>query len=125
MTGDHLSRPVRVPAFIVKIGPWLLAIPSIILGILVVELLYYVFFLSGTNRNFDMQMHRVVFLDGSDTIFRNHGDIFTYTPHNDIRNLTAFFFDNDFRIEYDYRFKTNNFGLVQDADVVAERESLL
>ena len=125
MTDDHLSRTPRIPAFIKNFGRWLLVIPSIILGILIVELVYYVFFLSSGTRNVDMQMHRVVFLDGSDTIFRNHGDIFTYTPHNDIRNLTAFFLNSEFNIEYDYHFRTNNFGLVQDDDIIAERESLL
>jgi hypothetical protein len=65
------------------------------------------------------------FFDGNDTIFRNQGDIFTYVPHSEIRNITVFFPDNDPKVEYDYRFRTNNFGLVQDADIVPERESLL
>src|SRR5437660_1582497 len=64
MTDDHLSRPARIPAFIKNFGLSLLVILSIILGILVVELVYYVFFLPGGTRNVDMQMHRVVFLDG-------------------------------------------------------------
>ncbi len=87
--------------------------------------MYYLFFLSDTSKNLDLQGHRVVFFDGSGSIFRNQGDIFTYIPHNDVRNLTAFFFDNELRIEYDYHLRTNNLGLVQDVDTIAERESLL
>ena len=68
---------------------------------------------------------RVVFFDGPSPIFENHGDIFTYLPHSKIRNLTAFLTDRGFVTEYDYRFETNNFGLVQDADIVPGRDSLL
>jgi hypothetical protein len=96
-----------------------------IVGILVIELFCRVFFPLGTIPSFDKQMRRVVFLDGRDSIFRNQDDIFTYVPHSDIRNVTGFLFDDEFKIEYDYRFRTNNFGLVQDDDIVPERESLL
>ena len=68
---------------------------------------------------------RLVFLDGPSPIFENHGDIFTYLPHSKIRNLTAFLTDRGFVTEYDYRFETNNFGLVQDADIAPQRDSLL
>src|SRR4029077_1116528 len=44
---------------------------------------------------------------------------------SEIRNVTGFLSDNDFIVEYDYRFRTNNFGLVQDADIAPERDSLL
>jgi hypothetical protein len=65
------------------------------------------------------------FFDGPETIFQNHGDIFTYVPHKGIRNVTAYFFERNFTVEFDYRFRTNNVGLVQDADVGPERDSLL
>ncbi len=105
--------------------PWLLIIASTIIGILLVELFCHVFIPSIGVQTLDKGMRRVVFFDGPDTIFQNHGDIFTYVPHSDIRNLTAFFSDSDFSIEYDHHFQTNNFGLVQDTDVVPKRESLL
>jgi hypothetical protein len=53
------------------------------------------------------------------------GDIFTFIPNNEIRIFTAFFSDHDFTVEYDYHFRTNNLGLVEDADVIPERDSLL
>ena len=67
----------------------------------------------------------MVFFDGDNSIFENHGDIFTYLPRNTVRNVTAFFSRDDFTIEYDYRFRTNNLGLTQDADVAPGRKSLL
>ena len=108
-----------------KIGSWLLVLPSVMLGILVVELLCRAFLPLGIVHGIEQRLHRIVFLDGHDAIFRNQGDIFTYIPHNEIRNVTGFFSDNDFKVEYDYRFRTNNFGLVQDDDIVPQRESVL
>jgi lysophospholipase L1-like esterase len=126
MTDDRLRSRSGKPTFIGKMGPWLLIIPSAVIGILLVELFYRLFVPStGNSQIFFNPMRRVIFFDGRDTIFRNEGSIFTYVPHNEIRNLTAFFFNDDFRIEYDYHFKTNNFGLVQDADVMLDRGSLL
>ncbi len=66
-----------------------------------------------------------MFFDGAGSIFENHGDIFTYVPHDDIRSLTVYLSDRSFDVEYDYRFRTNNYGLVQDDDVVPSRPSLL
>jgi hypothetical protein len=99
---------------------------STIIGILAVELSCQLFYPSIRKVQIDYKaIHRVVFFEGADTIFRNRGDIFTYVPHSEIRNLTGFFSDDDFDIEYDYHFRTNNFGLVQDADVMPGQASLL
>jgi len=84
-----------------------------------------IFFPLATENSQNKAMQRVVFFDGRETIFRNQGEIFTYIPHNEVRNLTAFFADDGFSVEYDYHFWTNNFGLVQDADIAPERASLL
>src|SRR5262245_14573423 len=99
-------------------GHALLVIASIVVGIAVVELLCH-FFLPSINsaRVYDWN-RRIMFFDGNGTIFQNHDDIFTYVPNNDIRSLTVYFSDDDFVVEYDYRFRTNNYGLVQDADVI-------
>src|SRR4029077_11333099 len=125
MTGESAADASRRPSFSRKIWSWLLIIPSMILGILVAELFCHVFPPPSTAQGFDMRMRRVVFFDGSDTVFRNQGDIFTYVPRSGIRNVTGFFSDNDFNVEYDYHFQTNNFGLVQDADIAPERDSLV
>ena len=72
-----------------------------ILGILIVELLCRLFLPLGVVHDVRQRLQRVVFLDGHPPIFRNEGNIFTYLPHNDIRNLTGFLSDNGFTIEYD------------------------
>jgi hypothetical protein len=112
------------PSFIGKIGPWLLTIPSALIGILLVELFCWLF-VPSIGWNLPGRDPRVIFFDGRNPIFENHADIFTYLPHNQIRNVTAFFSDHDFSVEYDYRFRTNNFGLAQDTDIVPGRDSLL
>jgi hypothetical protein len=110
------------PTLFARTAPWLLAISSALIGILLVEVFCWVF-VPNLGRN--MPNNRVVFFGGEGPIFENHGDIFTYTPHNTVRNVTAFFSSDDFAVEYDYRFRTNNLGLVQDADVAPVRKSLL
>jgi hypothetical protein len=75
---------------IAKIGSWLLILPSVILGILIVELLCRLFLPLGVVHDVRHRLQRVVFLDGRPPIFRNEGDIFTYLPHNDIATSPDF-----------------------------------
>jgi hypothetical protein len=126
MTDDRSSDPAQIPGVLRKIGTWLLVVPSVILGICVVELLGHLFLPStGNSLAIYKYVHEILFFDGPDTIFRNQGDIFTYVPNSEIRDVAGFFSGSDFKIEYDYRFRTNNFGLVQDTDIAPDRESLL
>ena len=124
MSDDGLPRLHRKPTFIEKIAPWLLIIPSALIGIFLVELFCWLF-VPSIAWNTPGRDRTVVFLGGPSTIFENHQDIFTYLPHSEIRNVTAFLSDHDFSVEWDYRFRTNNFGLAQTADILAGRESLL
>ena len=124
MMDVRLLSSSRKSTFI-KIGSWLLIIPSAIIGILLVELFCWLFSVDRLRQGVYQWNQRIIFFEGRDTIFENHQDIFTYIPHDEIRNLTGFFSDDEFIVEYDYHFRTNNFGLVQDADIVPERESLL
>ena len=112
------------PTLFVRMAPWLLAISSALIGILLVEVFCWVF-VPNLGWNMRGRDDRVVFFDGEGPIFENHGDIFTYAPHNTIRNVTAFFSSDAFSVEYDYRFHTNNLGLTQDTDVAPGRKSLL
>jgi len=123
MTDDGLPGLGEKSTLIAKFGPWLLIIPSALTGILLVELFCSLFVQSIGN--LPGRDRRVVFFDGPNTIFENHEDIFTYVPHDEIRQLIGFFTDNDFSVEFDYRYRTNNYGLVQDADIVPGRESLI
>ena len=124
MAADASTELRGEPTLLVKIAPWLLAIASALIGVVLVELFCWLF-VPSIGLNIPGRDRRIVFFDGNGAIFENHEDIFTYSPHNQIRNLTAFLTDADFAVEYDYRFRTNNFGLVQDADVAPGRKSLL
>jgi hypothetical protein len=68
---------------------------------------------------------RIMFFDGPGSIFRNVGDIFTYVPKGDIFSRTIYFSESSYSTEYAYKFKTNNFGLVQDTDLVPGMRSIL
>jgi hypothetical protein len=102
-----------------------LILASIVAGIVLVELLSYFFLPPLDGASVYHWNRRIMFFDGGETIFQNHGDIFTYVPNNEIRSLTVYFSDDGFAVEYDYRFHANNYGLVQDADIVPARPSLL
>jgi hypothetical protein len=126
MTDDRLTSPSGKPTFIKKTGQFLLIIPSAIIGIFLVELFCNLFVPSIANTKDLFKWNRpFLFINGRGSIFQNHGDIYTYVPHNEIRYLLGYISDDDFHIEYDYHLHTNNFGLVQDADIMPERESLL
>jgi len=124
MAIEGLSRLNGKTRFIKKAGPWLLIIPSALIGILLVEVFCWLF-VPSLGSNLPGRDRRIVFFDGRSPIFENHGDIFTYLPNNKIRNVTAFLTKDDFVIEYDYHFRTNNLGLTQDSDVAPGRRSLL
>jgi hypothetical protein len=98
---------------------------SLMSGIVIVELLCYFFVPSIGGTNLYDGNRRIMFFAGGGTIFQNHGNIFTYVPHNEVRSVTVYFSDEDFVVEYDNRFNTNNYGLVQDLDIVRARPSLL
>jgi lysophospholipase L1-like esterase len=124
LTNDGSPGPHGKAALIRKIGPLLLTISSALLGIILFELFCWMF-VPSIGANLPGRDRRVVFFDGRGAIFENHGDIFTYLPHNEIRNVTGFFSDDDFAVEYDYRYRTNESGLVQDTDIAPARDSLL
>jgi hypothetical protein len=124
MTDGRLTYPSRQSTLMKKAASWLLIIPSILIGIFLFELSSQLFL--PWVRNADPQMqHLIYFFDGPDTIFRDYGETFTYVPHSDIRVVTLSYSDVDFNTEYDYHIRTNNFGFVQDTDVVPEQTSLL
>jgi hypothetical protein len=126
MTDDRLAKPARKTAIIRRLGSLLLIMASTGVAVLLVEVFCYFFLPTLRNTESLYQaVHGVVLLDGRDTIFRDVEDIYTYIPHEEVRNVTGFFDDDGFRVEYDYRFRTNNLGLVQDFDVLPERDSLL
>jgi len=124
LTDDGLPAQHGKPTIFRRLAPWLLVIPSALLGLLLFEVSCWLF-VPSIGMNVPGRDRRVVFFDGPKEIFENHDDIFTYLPHERFRNLTAFFSRDDFVVEYDYRFKTNDIGLVQDTNIAPGRDSLL
>jgi hypothetical protein len=92
-------------------------------GFVLVELLSH-FFVPWTEGAYSSN-NRIMFFEGGGTIFENHEDIFTYVPNSEIRHEAVYFSDDDFVVEYDYHFHTNNYGLVQEAGLAPARPSLL
>ena len=120
----RFTNPSRQSTLMKKIASWLLIIPSTLIGILLFEIFSQLFL--PWVRSADTGMQRTIyFFDGPGTVFRDYGDTFTYVPHSDIRVVTVSYSDNDFNTEYDYHLQTNNFGFVQDIDVIPEQKSLL
>src|SRR5262245_43256994 len=101
----------------------LLVVFSVLVGIGVVEIgdrVYHRVF--PPLYNWD---RRIIFLDGPDSIFRNLDDVFTYVPNSNIFNRTIYFSESSYSTEFAYEFKTNNFGLIQDNDLVRGNKSVL
>src|SRR5262249_2294776 len=96
---------------------------SALLGIGIVEAGYHVY-KRAVPPLYDLN-RRIMFFDGPDSIFRNIGDIWTYVPNSYILLRTIYFSESSYSTEYVYKYKTNNFGLVQDADLVPGVKSVL
>jgi hypothetical protein len=108
------------------IAPILLLLMGTICGVIIIECAYNVYLARFLPNRVEYHWgRRIIFFGGSGTIFNNKDDIFTYSANKTIRNLTIYFSDHTFNVEFDYRFHTNNFGLVQDADVVPNLNSML
>ena len=104
----------------------LLATVSILIGLVLFEIIASL--VIGKELSNDHQRSRRYLLYGTadgTPVFRNQGKIFTYSPNSTIR--TSAYYENGDAIakEYDYQFKTNNFGLVQKLDIDKERPSVL
>jgi hypothetical protein len=92
---------------------------SALVGIGIVEVSYHIY------RQAFPPKQWIMFFDGSDSIFRNLGHTFTYVPNSQISCRTVYFSRNSYSTEYFYEYKTNNFGLVQDRDLVRGVRSIL
>jgi hypothetical protein len=108
------------------IAPIVLLVMSTVCGVTVVELLYHVYNVLASSKRVEYKVdRRIMFFGDGDKTFENKNDIFTYSANKDIRSLAVYFNDDNFVIEYSYRFHTNNFGLVQDADIARNVNSML
>ena len=69
--------------------------------------------------------HRYPLYWGGGPIFRNEGRIFTYAPSRRFRAVAYYDVGGRWLREYDYEVATNNHGLVQHADIVPGKPSIL
>ena len=93
-----------------RITAAVLVIASLSVGFAAIELFSRTYTALGDQA--DERDRLITFFQSGGKVIENHGATFTYAPHSDIRNLTVYFSDRDFVSQYDYRFHTNNFGLV-------------
>ena len=58
-------------------------------------------------------------------VFDNKKKFFTYHPNSTIHAKTYYYINNEFLKEYDYKFKTNNFGLSQANNIFPKTPSII
>jgi len=63
--------------------------------------------------------------DRSSKLFDEYENFFKYKPNLLSRHLLYYYRDNNFLEIWDYKFNTNNFGLVQKSDIFSDQESIL
>jgi hypothetical protein len=106
----------------------LVSMVSILIGILIFEAMAgYIIKANFVNEGANDRSRRYMLFGTKDGLpaFRNQENIFTYNPNSTIRAVT--FYENGPALhkEYDYLFRTNNFGLVQKLDINKNRPSTL
>lgn len=104
----------------------LIAIVSALIGLVLFEVLAG-FVLRKEFSNDHERSRRYMLFGTSDNTpaFRNQGNIFIYKPNAIIRPTAYYENGTALHQEYDYEFKTNNFGLVQKLNIEKDRPSLL
>jgi hypothetical protein len=103
----------------------LLLLVSFLIGILLMEIGWRIYSAEFAALPVYSWHKRILFFSGKGTVFRNLGQIFTYVPNSNVYSLAVYFSDNNYVVEYDYKFHVNNYGLVQDNDIVPSKSSLL
>ena len=104
----------------------LITLASILIGLVLFEMIASLVFGKDLSNDHERSRRYLLYgaVDGT-PVFRNQGKIFTYSPNSTIR--TSAYYENGPGLdkEYDYQFKTNNFGFVQKRDIEKERPSVL
>ena len=104
----------------------LIAIMSVIIGLVLFEVLAGFIFGKGLSNDHERSRRYMLFGTADNTpAFRNQGNIFTYAPNSTIRQTAYYENGAVLHKEYDYQFKANNFGLVQKQDIEKDRPSIL
>jgi len=104
----------------------LIAIVSVLIGLILFEVLAGFIIKREFSNDHERSRRYMLFGTADNTpAFRNQGGIFTYAPKSTIRPTA--FYENGVSLhkEYDYEFKTNNFGLVQKQNIEKDHPSIL
>lgn len=104
----------------------LVAIVSVVIGLVLFEVLAGFFIEKELSNDHGRSRRYMLFgtADGAPA-FRNQEKIFSYQPNSNIRPVAYYENGDQLVKEYDYEFKTNNFGLVQRLDAVKDHPSIL
>ncbi len=104
---------------------YFITIISIFFSLFLIELFFYFknFKNSKFINNFDANKRYMLFQEGG--VFQNKDKIFKYLPNKNILSKTYYNINGKWLEEYSYYFKTNNFGLVQNNDILKKKKSIL
>lgn len=102
----------------------ILTITSIIVSLFLFETSYFVLNKFGYLGEASL-LKRKLFFNSENPIFQNYEDILLYAPNNSVRIVGVYYNKKNLYREYDYSINTNNFGLVQDDNLIKAKKSLL
>jgi hypothetical protein len=102
-----------------------LVIFSIFFSFVAIEIAYKIVLKDENAYKWDQRYMLFSASPENSVLFRNIGPIFTYQPNILVKSKTYYYLDEKYQVEYDYQFKTNNYGLVSDVDINPIKESIL
>jgi hypothetical protein len=99
-------------------------ITIIVITIFLLEILYYFLFPKSSIYFFDNR-YMLFSSDKNNSVFNNKRNFFLYFPNQKNKSKGYFLIKNKWLKEYDYSFKTNNLGLVQNKNIYEKHPSIL
>ena len=96
---------------------------SILIVLLLLEVIFSLTFKKKDN-NYNLAQERYMLFEQGD-VFKNVDNFFKYYSNKKILSKTFYKLENNFIEEYSYEITTNNFGLVQDNNILKNKVSIL
>lgn len=104
----------------------LLTLLSVFISLLVIEIFFQtIFSYKDKYRYGEAEARYMLFYEPNGEIFDVYDNFFKYKANKTIHAETFFEINKNFKKEYSYSFKTNNFGLVQEKDLEKSKKSIL
>jgi hypothetical protein len=98
-------------------------ITIIVITIFLLEILYYFLFPKSSIYFFDNR-YMLFSSDKNNSVFNNKRNFFLYFPNQKNKSKGYSLIKNKWLKEYDYSFKTNNLGLVQNKNIYEKHPSI-